>query len=123
MTTLINHSGGAAGADMEWERQGNAYGVYTISYSFPQHTNYGANQKILTQVELDEGYEHVKKASKVLGRPVANASPYVRNLLCRNWFQVKNALAIYAISSFTDDSHTLVSGGTGWAVQMGGTYE
>ena len=45
-------------------------------------------------------------------------NPYVRNLLCRNWFQVKNADAIFAIGKFDGIKRTKVSGGTGWAVQM-----
>ena len=114
----ICHSGGCPGADMEWERQGEAYGVKTIAYSFHNHVQAGKNPKILTVDELAEGWFHVLLAEKTLKKNVESLdSPYMRNLLCRNWFQVKNADAVFAISNgfLTKDT---VKGGTGWAVQM-----
>ena len=114
----ICHSGGCPGADMEWEREGEKYGVKTIAYSFHNHVQEGKNPKILTVDELAEGWFHVKLADKNLQKNVESLdSPYMRNLLCRNWFQVKNAEAVFAISNgfLTKDT---VKGGTGWAVQM-----
>jgi hypothetical protein len=54
----VNHSGGAAGADMEWEIQGRPYGVKTNAYSFGNHTQYSKNQCKLTLDELKEGAVH-----------------------------------------------------------------
>lgn len=110
------HSGGCPGADMAWELIGEEYGIKTISYSFHNHVQEGKNQKILTVDELNEGFEHVKIASKGIKRDPNVRYPYVRNLLSRNWFQVKNSDSVYAIGKFIDKK--LVSGGTGWAVQM-----
>lgn len=118
--THTNHSGGAAGADTEWEHQGEKYGVKTIAYSFGNHSQFSNNRHILTEEELAEGAIHAEKASLTLQRPwkyIAN-KPYVKNLLARNWFQVKNADCIYAIGKFAGKSRSLVDGGTGWAVQM-----
>jgi hypothetical protein len=114
----ICHSGGCPGSDMAWETQGYKYNVHTISYSFHNHKQEGQNQKILSPKELQEGYEAAKIADKTLKRNFdAIQYPYVKNLLARNWFQVKNADAVYAISKkFLSDS--IVDGGTGWAVQM-----
>lgn len=111
------HSGGCPGADMMWENEGDKYDVTTISYSFRNHIQEGKNQKILTVDELSEGWTHVKVADRTLRKNVGGLdSPYVRNLLCRNWFQVKNASAVFAIGKLFDK--TTVDGGTGWAVQM-----
>jgi hypothetical protein len=110
------HSGGCPGSDMEWENEGNKYGVKTIAYSFYNHVQEGKNRKILTVEELNEGFEHVKIASKGIKRNPNCRYPYVRNLLCRNWFQVKNSEAIFAVGMFIDCK--TVKGGTGWAVQM-----
>ena len=110
------HSGGCPGADMTWENEGLKYGIKTIAYSFYNHVQEGRNRKILSVEELNEGYDNVKIASKGLRRDADPPYPYVRNLLCRNWFQVKNADTIFAIGMFID--HKRVSGGTGWAVQM-----
>lgn len=115
----INHSGGAEGADICWETEGKLYGVKTISYSFYNHIQHGENPKILTSDELSEGYEHCKIAEKSLNRPLNRiVYPYVKNLISRNWFQVKNSNAIFAIGTFQNKTHKLVNGGTGWAVQM-----
>ena len=105
------HSGGCPGSDMFWENEGYKYGVKTIAYSFYNHVQESKNQKVLTVEELNEGFEHVKIASKGIKRNPNVRYPYVRNLLSRNWFQVKNAEAIFAVGKFI--STKLVSGGTG----------
>ena len=117
----VNHSGGCEGSDMYWETVGKKYGVFTISYSFSNHTQYGENQLILTVDELYEGWKNVQKASVRIHRPLSKIefNPYIRNLLCRNWFQVKGGDSIFAIGSLVKSNHSLVNGGTGWAVQMG----
>lgn len=113
----ICHSGGCPGSDIEWETQGEPYGVVTIAYSFKGHKQEGKNPKILTGIELDEGFKNVLIANQTLKRYPQGQSSYVKSLLARNWFQVKNSDAVFAIGFLT--SPTMVSGGTGWAVQMG----
>jgi hypothetical protein len=116
----INHSGGCDGADMCWENEGKPYGVKTISYSYYGHHQKGEHPYIMTTEELLEGWEHIKVASKSLKRKLDHIeyNPYVRNLLCRNWFQVKNVETIFAVGKFDNTAHTRTAGGTGWAVQM-----
>lgn len=118
--TYTNHSGGCAGSDMEWENQGLRYGVKTNAYSFGNHVQSSKNQCKLTQTQLNEGYEHAFTASQTLQRPWSRIAdkPYMKNLIGRNWFQVKNADCVYAIGTFVNGSKKLVNGGTGWAVQM-----
>ena len=116
---MVNHSGGAQGADMMWEYEAAKYGIETIAYSFPGHAQESKNPHILMGKELQEGFEHVKIAEQTLHRNLTNLqSIYVKALLSRNWFQVKNSEAIYAVSSFDNYSHTIITGGTGWTVQM-----
>lgn len=116
---MINHSGGCPGADMAWETNGNAYGITTIAYSFANHVHEGKNPKILSHEELMEGVKNAKIADKTLKRNFSRVEPniYVRNLLARNWFQVKNAEAIFAVGYWNKYMQE-VDGGTGWAVQM-----
>jgi hypothetical protein len=111
------HSGGCPGADMMWETEGEKYGVKTISYSFYNHQHKGKNPKVLTALELQEGFEAVMRANKTLKRSPQGQPQYIQNLLARNWFQVKNAEAVFAIAKKFLTRHT-VDGGTGWAVQM-----
>lgn len=119
MSNFTNHSGGCRGADMCWETEGLKYGVESVSYSFHNHIQYSYNPKVLNTAELKEGWNHVMIAEKTLQRGLTiKESFYVKNLVSRNWFQVKNADAIFAVSTFQDDTHKVVKGGTGWAVQM-----
>jgi len=119
MNNYTCHSGGCAGSDMMWENEGAKYGVKTVAYSFYNHVQDSENQKVLTLKELAEGYAAVLVADKTLKRYVSRIMyPYVKNLLSRNWFQVKNSDAIFAIGMFANKKRTLVKGGTGWAVQM-----
>lgn len=117
---FINHSGGAIGSDLMWETEGKEYGVKTISYSFDGHSNKGEHPHILTPEELKEGWEHLVIAEKTLKRSLKYTTryQYVENLLCRNWFQVKNAESIFAVGTFKNKKRNIVNGGTGWAVQM-----
>lgn len=115
----VNHSGGCEGADMAWETAGKPYGVLTIAYSFYGHTQYGENPYIMNTDELNEGWNACEIASETLKRPLEVArTTYVRKLICRNWFQVKNAEQIFAIGTLVKGKDHLVNGGTGWAVQM-----
>lgn len=116
----INHSGGCEGADMAWETVGREYGVKTIAYSFYDHKQYGENPYIMNTAELNEGWNACEIASETLKRPLeVLRTNYVRKLICRNWFQVKNSEAIFAIGTLVKGKDHLVNGGTGWAVQMG----
>jgi hypothetical protein len=119
MSEYTCHSGGADGADMCWETEGNKYGVKTISYSYKGHQQEGEHPYIMNADELLEGWGNIQKAAETLKRSLGQIefNPYVRNLLCRNWFQVKNSDQIFAIG-LLNKNHKTVGGGTGWAVQM-----
>ena len=124
---FTNHSGGAIGADMMWDKVGRELGV-------TQHRHYWANQQTpggnvqLTTEQLQEGIQHAKKAATALGRPWSDK---YANLLGRNWYQVKNSTQVVAIAPLikkgernskgfiSKASRTTVDGGTGYAVEMG----
>ena len=67
----------------------------------------------LTDEQIEEGWKRVLLANKILNR---RPEKY-KSLLARNWFQVKNADAVFAIGTVADNDYE-VCGGTGWAVQM-----
>lgn len=118
MNNYVCHSGGCPGADMAWELAGREYNVHTIAYSFHNHKQDGANPKILSHAELHEGYAAAQRADKTLKRYFDNIQyPYIKNLLARNWFQIKNSEAVFAIG-WMKKQPNIVDGGTGWAVQM-----
>lgn len=112
------NSGGAEGADTIWEEECIANGIPVIAWSFPGHDTKSINKKVLTAEHLREGFEHIKIANATLKRNTYNLKPYVRNLLARNWFQVKNSDAVFAVGVIQKQNWKIVNGGTGWAVQM-----
>ena len=112
---FINHSGGALGSDTMWGKIGEEYGVYSKHYYAEGQKTPNGNTALGKQL-LSESDVHLKEANKKLGRLFPTSKDYVNNLLRRNWFQVKNADAVFAIGTIADNG--TVNGGTGWAVQM-----
>lgn len=110
-----NHSGGAYGSDSYWGEIGKKYSVESKHY-------YGAGNKTpigntpVSSDALKEADSHLIEANKTLGRRFPTSKEYVNNLLRRDWQQVKNSDAIFAVSTIADNN--TVNGGTGWAVQM-----
>lgn len=117
----VNHSGGAMGSDTVWGETGAQYGVESRHYYHGRKTPSG--NVAISEDAFKEGIHHVQMAASSLGR--YGYEKYM-DLLSRNWQQVKNADAVFAIGRFSDKSfraadgteYRLVDGGTGWAVQM-----
>lgn len=108
-SSFINHSGGAIGSDSYWGTIGARYGVKSNHYYHGSKTPNGNIE--ITQEQFEEGKKHVLEANKTLNR---RPDAYM-DLLARNWIQVKNADAVFAIGHLKKG---IVDGGTGWAVQM-----
>lgn len=136
-SALVIHSGGAKLFDQEWQEQARLLGAthkgYYDSATEREHSENYKNQyknTPLNKAEIEEGWEKAKEAIKALGRK-ASSSLYVNGLLARNWFQVKNSNAVYAVSNMSKPGEksvkgdyynkaekTLVDGGTGYAIEM-----
>lgn len=123
LSGYVNHSGGAYGSDTEWGNVGKKYGVESKHYYHGNKTPNG--NTLVSEEDFNEGLEKVRQASITLGRVASK--PFVLDLLGRNWMQVRNADAIFAVGNIsTNIRHRLpdgvfyneVEGGTGWAVQM-----
>lgn len=111
---FVNHSGGALGSDSAWGDIGEKYGVKSNHY-YKGKTPKGNVQ--ITEDQYKEGLQKVEAAVGPLGRKIPYSKPYVVGLLSRNWQQVRNSDAVFAIAQ-DFDSKGNVLGGTGWAVQM-----
>ncbi len=105
----VNHSGGAVGSDSYWGAIGEKYGVVSEYYYYSNKTPNDNHQ--ITQEQFEEGKQHILKANETLHR---RPDAYM-NLLSRNYAQVKNSDAIFAVGHLKNG---IVDGGTGWAVQM-----
>lgn len=108
-----NHSGGALGADTQWDIIGAEFGMVNNKHYYSGSKTPRGNVEITTE-EFNEGRKMVMQANKTLNR---RPEKYM-NLLARNWAQVKYSDAIFAISSLVNEKSMIVNGGTGWAVQM-----
>lgn len=123
------HTGGAIGSDGFFERVSIKYGIKVVAYSFKEHNSSSLNRKILTISELIEGWDKAQSAAKDLKRNTYNLSAYIKKLLSRNWFQVKNSDSIFAVGYIINPkekgeritnktSKQIVDGGTGYCCTM-----
>ena len=109
-------SGGAIGADLAWGDAARYAGHDVIHFSFARHRSEVPSRQIvrLSDADLRTADPHVAAAGELIQRRLPQ-NFYTANLLRRNWFQVRDADACYAVSTIKDG---LVQGGTGWAVAM-----
>lgn len=115
----ICFSGGAIGADYYWSWKAERMGHRVRAYSFPGHQFTGParwRQDVALE-NLQEIMPKVKLAGIKLNKSGAlSANWYVRALLCRNYFQIKDVERVYAIGYIKPNG--VVDGGTSWALQM-----
>lgn len=113
----ILHSGGAIGADTTWEIIGRRFGLTEFNHYFIEgYKTPRGNASIRMTEDLKKVIDSdLIKANKNLKRSYPTRNSYVNSLLRRNWFQVANSNSVFAISRIENN---MVSGGTGWAVQM-----
>jgi len=109
-------SGGANGADYIFETESIKHKFKVVAYSFDEHNTKSSNILILSPNQLKEGFKHIEIANIKLCRNIYTIQSYIKNLISRDWFQVKNSDAIFAIGRLQTENTVL--GGTGWAVQL-----
>ena len=132
-------SGGSKGADAYWSMQLEKFGLPVIHFMPETNrsksfiTDYFSMKKKgittgidrgLSESELFEAGPKIERANQTLKRDLTNTNT---DFLARNWFQVKNANAIYAIGEIEyanmGEQASLngrsIKGGTGFTIQMG----
>lgn len=109
------HSGGAIGADRLWGDMLKEYGANIHHYMIGDAL--ADEEQVTDEEDIKVGYLKAEMANDALGyNNFAEKSKYTKQLLARDWIQVKNSDRILAISKgFRKGS---VKGGTGYAVQM-----
>jgi hypothetical protein len=119
---MINrcNSGGAQGSDTYFGAMAHRVGHTVKHYTFPGHECYGnpRDHQSLSSKELAEADPYLHEANKTLKRQFPTRYDYVNQLLQRNWWEIKDAEAVYAIADLDTRQPDTVLGGTGWAVQM-----
>ena len=109
------HSGGAVGSDTVWDTVGKLIGLGNSAHYFGAGNKTPKGNTPLTAEQLAKADPALKKANESLGRRYPPSNAYVRTLLQRNYYQVVNSDAVFAIGNIAGN---IVEGGTGWAVQM-----
>lgn len=119
--TVTLHSGGAYGADTDWDIVGRKYGIKSV-----KHYRDGGNRKLSKRlgnqntkvtVLTKEQMQHARdKLKKLLGLTLENT--LADNLTARNYYQVINADNILAIAPLLDNKKD-VKGGTSTAIRLG----
>ena len=116
-------SGDAVGSDAAWTSAAREAGIKnTRNFSTKSYD-------ALSEEEKKEADSEYLKAAAELSRPALSNTTYKGKLVRRNWLQVKNADAVFAIGSIVNSlergrsglnysKHAVVDGGTGYAVQM-----
>lgn len=112
----ICYSGGAVGADQVFGECAAKAGHKVVHFTFDGHKSAVVGH-FLTNEELRTADFELKEANKMLRRTFPTKNEYVNNLLRRNYFQIRNASKIYAVTSL--DDRGIPYGGTAWAVVMG----
>lgn len=111
-------SGGARGADCEFGRLALNAGHELVHYSFDTHKIAKKEQALYAETldqKMLEGVDpSVDATARFIGRKWRSHTPFVKNLLRRNMFQVLNTERVYSIGYFDEKGY--VGGGTGWAV-------
>lgn len=118
---LVNHSGGAYGGDTMWDQIGREFGVTNhLHYKDkgnPKVSKRLRNSKVEATILEKEQIEKARnEVERVLG--IRYPDTLEGNLQVRNYYQVANADAVYAVATLNSDK-TGVSGGTNTAVQLG----
>lgn len=124
--TFHNHSGGAEGADLQWDQIGQSMGfTHHHHYWMTNKTPHG-NEEI-SKADAEEGQKKVTIAARQMGR-IAPNQQVRQELLIRNWVQVKNADAVFAVTTMLKPGDEMNygkraaipqgKGGTGYAIQM-----
>ena len=114
----VCYSGGAKGSDLLWGELATLHGHDVVHYSFTGHRTDAPLDKVvlLSDDELQQADFLLADVNRTLKRKFPTTSDHTNNLLRRNFYQIKDAELVYAISWLLDDG--TVQGGTGWAVEM-----
>ena len=113
--TNICLSGGAEGADTWWTKEAKKNGHEVINFTFRNHGSRCSNLQVLNEKELAKADEALIRANLSMKRKFPTKDAKTNNLLRRNYYQIVDSEALYAITTITKGQ---VDGGTGWAVNM-----
>lgn len=115
-TAFTLFSGGAPGAEAQFGRQAEIYGVQEVTYTFDGHKiERSRGLRVLTPEELMRKDVSLSYVSKLLGRTFTNA-PLMRKILQTIMYQIDSGHEVFVVGSIMPDG--TVRGGTGWGTEF-----
>ncbi len=110
------YSGGARGAESEFGRLAEKYGIAEVTYSFEGHRHEReAGLRVLSQEELVRKDVSLTYVSKLLNRTFTNAER-MRKILQTVMYQVDSGHEVFIVGVIQEDG--TVKGGTGWGAEF-----
>jgi len=111
------YSGGLKGAEAEFGRNAEAFGLNEVNFSFKGHQMERVKDvHVLSEEELKHGDISMTIVSKRLGKKFSQAER-IRRVIQSIFHMVNNGYQVFAIGWINEDG--TVKGGTGWAVELG----
>ena len=112
-------SGGAIGADTDWEIIGLNYGLQpsNIKHYYVQGQNIPKGNFPITKELAAKADPYIKKASKSLDKKYPTKTMNTNNNFRRTFYNVQDSDGVFAITELNKSKKT-AKGGTGWGVQM-----
>ena len=110
------YSGGHKGAEAEFGRQAEAWGIKEVNFSFEGHAiERSRGVRILDAAQLDKGNVSMEIVSARMGRKFAQAEK-IRKVIQTIFHMVNNGYHVLAVGWIQPDD--TVKGGTGWGVEL-----
>lgn len=114
-STYTLFSGGAQGAEAEFGRLAEKYGLQEVTFSFEGHKpEHNRGLRVLTPEELIRKDVSLSYVSKLLNRTFTNA-PMMRRILQTIMYQIEAGHEIFVVGTIMEDG--TVKGGTGWGTE------
>lgn len=115
-TSCVLYSGGAKGAEEEFGRLAERYGIEEVNYSFEGHqTERQRGVRVLTTEELARKDVSLTYVSRLMSRSYTRA-PLFRKVLQSICWQVDSGHEIFVVGTIQEDD--TVKGGTGWGAEF-----
>ncbi len=117
MSDFTLYSGAHSGAEAEFGRCAERWGINEVNFSFEGHVmERNKNIKMLSDHDLQMGDVSMEIVSKRMGRFFGNAEK-IRRVLQSIFHIVNNGHDIFAVGLILPDN--TVKGGTGWGIELG----
>ena len=115
-TSCVLYSGGAKGAEAEFGRLAERYGIAEVNFSFEGHQmERERGARVLTNEELARKDVSLTYVSRLMSRSYTRA-PLFRKVLQSICWQVDSGHEIFVVGTIQDDD--TVKGGTGWGAEF-----